>query len=266
MRIPIAIVAVAALAPVLFLTGCGGASGLPASEPASSSSPIATPASATPTPKATQSAVPTPVPHPTTAPTGGKQPTTTDPRPPSPPSTGLIPVTTWKGTPAAKRVYVDDLKIVAYAPDGHVLGNWPLPGNLPAIVAGLTTAFGHSPLATVNGTAGWKYTWDGFIIYDDTPEVVGPTDPAYQWDVTVSHVDGVLVETASHISVGTSGDAAAAIADTSSVTGFFVAEFVPVPLSVPTTGSPRLWVEAIGGATQHAPIVELRGPVASWLS
>ncbi len=266
MRIPIAIAAVAALAPVLFLTGCGGASGLPASKPASNSTPIATAASATPAPQATASASPAPTPQSTTAPTGANQPITTDPRPPSPHSTGLIPVTTWKGAPAAKRVYVDDKRIVAYAPDGHVLGNWPLPGNLPAIVAGLTTAFGHSPLATVNGSYGWKYTWDGFVIWDDTPEVVGPTDPAYQWDVTVSHVDGVLVETLNHISVGTSGDAAAAIADESSIPGIFVAEIAPVPLSVPTTGSPRLWVEVTGGATQHAPIVELRGPVGSWLS
>ena len=191
---------------------------------------------------------------------------TADPRPASPRSTGLIPVTTWKGVPAATAVYVDDKKIVSISPDGHILGAWALPGNLPAIISGLTTAFGHSPLAATMGSYGWTYTWDGFVIRDYTPEVVGPTDPTYQWDVTVSHVDGVLVYTKNHISVGTSGDAAGAIADKLGIPGVFVAEILPVPLSAPATGSPRLWVEVIGGATQQDPITELRGPVGSWLS
>ena len=78
MRIPIAIVAVAALAPVLFLTGCGGASGLPANKRASNSTPIAADASATLAPKATPSASPAPTPQPTTAPAGTTQPITAE--------------------------------------------------------------------------------------------------------------------------------------------------------------------------------------------
>jgi hypothetical protein len=264
MRIPTVVVAVAALAPLLLLTGCGGAGDLPQGESTQSTSTQSTSTSSsapnTSAANASSSSKPTP------APVGNLHSVPADPRPASPRSTGLIPVTTWKGTPAASYVYVDDKEIVSYAAGGHLLGRWELPGNLPAIVAGLTTAFGHSPLAQVNGTAGWKYTWDGFIIYDDTPEVVGPTDPAYQWDVSVGQVDGVPVYTVDHIAVGVSGDVAASIADVSSDPGFYVAELAPVPLSVPTTGSPKLWVEVLGGATVHDPITEMRGPVASWLS
>jgi hypothetical protein len=259
MRIPIVVVAVAVFATLFLLTGCSGAGALPhaVSTPGGSTSNSAPSTSAAKTSSSTK---------PTLAPIGSLHSVPADPRPASPRSTGLIPVTTWKGTPAASSVYVDDKEIVSYAAGGRVLGTWELPGNLPAIVAGLTTAFGHSPLAQVNGTAGWKYTWDGFIIYDDTPEVVGPTDPAYQWDVTVGQVDGVPVYTVSHIAVGVPGDAAAAIADVSSDPGFYVAELAPVPLTVPTTGSPKLWVEVLGGATVHDPITDMRGPVASWLS
>jgi hypothetical protein len=97
-------------------------------------------------------------------------------------------VTAWKGAPAAKAVYADDRTIIAFAPDGHILGTWAL--------------------------------------YDDTPEFTDRVDPPHQWELTTSHVDGVIVETVNHITVGTSGDVA---------------------------------------ATQHAPIEEIRGPVASWL-
>jgi hypothetical protein len=189
-----------------------------------------------------------------------------DPLPASPPSTGLVKVKKWNRKPEAKSVYVGSKRIVAYRFDGSVLGDWVLPGDLHSLIAGLTLAFGHSPVAAVNGVVGWKYTWPGFIIYDNTPEVVGPTDPPYEWNVTVSHVDGVLVHTVDDIHVGTSGTVARAIADVDSNVGFYVAELLPYHLSVPTTGSPVLWAEVVGGPVMADPITEMSGPVASWLS
>ena len=222
-----------------------------------------------PAPTATASANNNPSPAPSTAPSSspGIDPAG-DPVPPTV-STGPVPVTTWKGTPAASLVYVDAKEILAKRADGTTLGEWILPGSIADLVSGLTTAFGHSPLVNEHGAIpglGWDYVWDGFTIWDLSPLMTGPTDPAYHYYVDVNFVDGVEVKTVNGIHVGSPASDALAVADDStSGTGFFWAAIGGFPVSVPSSGSPYIAVN-VAATGPSAPITEISGPIGSWLS
>lgn len=258
-----------ALAAVVALTACAPQ---PAGTPpkAANDKPIAT-TTAEPKDDPSQAPGQDPTQAPTPAPssTPGIDPITDPVEPPV--STGPVPVTTWKGTPAAKLVYLDAHEIKAIKPDGTVLSDWILPDNITNLVPGLTIAFGHSPLVHPHGgdTAyGWDYVWDAFTIWDCSPLVVGPTDPPYHYYSIADNVDGVKVVTLNGIHVGSPASDALAIADETTGGagfGFVWAAIGGFPVSVPTHGEPYIAVNiAADGPT--SPITEISGPIGSWLT
>jgi hypothetical protein len=219
------------------------------------------------TPAASETAAPSATPIATPEQDAATADPPTEPLPaPVPVSTGPLNLSGGQTAARAKLIVIESHSVTTIALDGSTLGTYVLPGDLRALIEGLSFAFGRGPTIISHAPYSWVYDWGGFSVTDFSPSISSPADPPYKVSATVSGIGVTQFETANGIQVGDPASSATSIADeVLDGGGYYWATIDAFHVAVPGVADARIYIE-ISAPSGTGAIAEIRGPTGSWTS